>query len=340
LFGDSLPTYLTRFVGRSRELSRLDALVGSTRLVTICGMGGAGKSRLAVEFARGLNIDRTPGRFPDGAVWVPLLAVTDADELPNGVATALGIRGATGGRLIVAVQRALRDRRLLLVMDNCEHLASACSDLLDALLPVCPQVSVLATSRRALESDLEVVFELPALGVDRGGAGDAVALFIDRATITSPAYALTDADSEAVHDICSRLDGHPLAIELVASWIRVLSPRDLLATLGEGLTPRGSVEWQRCSLGCWTYRGIRRRRPRSGPAGALSTSPAGTPCSPTMSTSRLADSVNRWCCRRRSPTPRRPRPAACDRERATDVRRPRRRRTLSRARPRAEPRGG
>jgi len=210
--------------------------VGSTRLVTICGMGGAGKSRLAVEFARGLNIDRTPGRFSDGAVWVPLLAVTDADDLPNVVASALGIRGAAGGRPIVALQRALRDRRLLLVLDNCEHLASACSDLLDALLPICPQVSVLATSRHALESDLEGVFELPALGVDRGGAADAVALFLDRATITSPAFALTEADSEAVYEICARLDGLPLAIELVASWIRVLSPRDLLATLGEGLT--------------------------------------------------------------------------------------------------------
>ena len=184
-----------------------------------------------------MNTNRTPGRFTDGAVWVPLLAVTDADDLSTGtVATALGIRGAAGGQPVVALQRALRDRGLLLVIDNCEHLASACSELLDALLPVCPQVSVLATSRRTLDSDLEVVFDLPALGVDLGGDGDAVALFIDRATIISPAYTLTEADSDAVHDICARLDGLPLAIELVASWIRVLSPRDLLATLGEGLT--------------------------------------------------------------------------------------------------------
>jgi hypothetical protein len=113
--GDSLPTYLTRFVGRSAELSRLTELVGSARLVTICGIGGAGKSRLSVEFARLSGIDPRC-RFSDGVVWVPMVAVTEPGDLPDALAPALGLREAAGGRPLVALQRSLADRHLLLVL--------------------------------------------------------------------------------------------------------------------------------------------------------------------------------------------------------------------------------
>ena len=241
LFGDPLPTYLTRFVGRALELSTLTAMVGSARLVTICGIGGAGKSRLAAEFARGARVDLASDGFRLGVVWVPLVTVTEPDDVPRAVAAALDLPEVPRGQVNVALQRSLADRHLLIVLDNCEHLVSACAGLVDTLLPVCPNVSVLATGRRPLGCDVEVVFDLPPLGVGMEGAGDAVELFIDRAAMTSPTYALTEANSDAVRDICARVGGLPLAIELVASWIRVLSPLDIVAMLHEGSTVLSSA---------------------------------------------------------------------------------------------------
>ncbi len=269
LFGDPLPTYLTRFVGRGRELSGLDALVGSTRLVTICGIGGAGKSRLAAEFARRSRVDPGSSGFRHGVVWVPLVTVTEPDDVPRAVAAALDLPGAARGHVNVALQQALGDRHLLLVLDNCEHLACACAGLVDTLLAVCPNLSVLATGRRPLECDVEVVFDLPPLGAGAHEAGDDVALFIDRATMTSPTYALTEANSEAVREICARLGGLPLAIELVASWIRVLSPTDIVATLREGSallsSANAQVEERHRSIhavleGTWRWLGSEERR--------------------------------------------------------------------------------
>lgn len=149
LFADRLPTYLTRFVGRQRELAELAALT-SSRLVTICGVGGLGKTRLAIELARTLRTRHAPGLNHDGAFWVSLGPVADPADVPAEVATGVGVRGPSRANALRAAVNALRDRHVLVVLDNCEHVASACGDLTIALLRDCPAVTVLTTSRIAL----------------------------------------------------------------------------------------------------------------------------------------------------------------------------------------------
>ena len=231
LFGDQLPTYLTRFVGREQELSELTTSVAPARSVTICGVGGAGKTRLAVEFARRLSRDPAHGGSTDGVVWVPLVGVSEPEAVPHAVAVAIGLREAAGGGTLPALLRSLEERRLLLVLDHCEQIADACAVLLDQVLRVCPRVSVLATSRRPLEGDAETQFGIPTLGVDERTMSDAVALFLDRGRLTTPRHEVAEADSTAIRDICEGVGGSPLAIELVASWIGVLSPRDVWTRL-------------------------------------------------------------------------------------------------------------
>lgn len=230
LFADRLPTYLSRFVGREAELGELEALLmDGSRLVTLCGVGGAGKSRLAIEVARRLA-EAGDHPFPDGVFWVPLVALIDPAGVPRAVASALGLREASSNVPIDALRKALRDLNLLLVLDNCEHLAGACADLISALLEACPRVVILTTSRVALHLEVEHVVAVAALSVRNGSD-----LFIDRATLSNPGYALTQANATTIGRICEQLDGLPLAIELAASWIRVLSARDLLTEIDRSL---------------------------------------------------------------------------------------------------------
>jgi predicted ATPase/DNA-binding CsgD family transcriptional regulator len=238
LFGDTLPTYLTRFVGRDGEIATVLSLMLPGRLVTICGVGGAGKTRLAIEVAK-----RSRGRSSataDGAdvYWVPLSAVVDPTQLPAALATGIGLAGQD--RPLAQVLRVLRDRRALLVLDNCEQVAAACRELLASLLPACPGVTVLATSRVPLGLPGEEVFAVPPMG---GAAfrsdpfdSDAIALFLDQATSVAGAYALTEHNAKTLADICEVLHGLPLGIELAASWIPVLSPHDLLDHLRQADT--------------------------------------------------------------------------------------------------------
>ena len=163
---------------------------------------------------------------------MPLGAVVDPTEVPAAVATGIGLAGSVGERALIPVVRALTDRQALLVLDNCEQVAAACREVVASLLAACPTVTVLATSRIPLELPAEEVFAIPPLG---GAAlradpfeSDAVALFLDRATSVAGSYALTEHNARTLGDICDVLHGLPLAIELAASWIRVLSPRDLL----------------------------------------------------------------------------------------------------------------
>jgi non-specific serine/threonine protein kinase len=240
LFGDTLPTYLTRFVGRDREIATLLSLLHPGRLVTVCGVGGAGKTRLAIEVAKRSRA----GSSAMEVYWVPLGAVVDPNEVRAAVGAGIGLPGQLGDQPLAPIVRALANRRALLVMDNCEQVASTCHDLIAALLTSCPMVTVLATSRVPLELSGEKVFAVPPMG---GGAlrtdpfdSDAIALFLDRATSVAGGYALTEHNAKTLSEICDVLHGLPLGIELAASWIPVLSPRDLLDHLRQADTALAS----------------------------------------------------------------------------------------------------
>ncbi len=229
LFEDRLPTYLTRFVGRTAEIVEVEALLRDGRLVTICGVGGAGKTRLAIEVAR-----RWRSAARGDVYWVSLAEVDDPETLPGTIAAALGLDPGNVTELAVVVD-ALRGRSALLLLDNCEGVADATGRLLSDVLAACPRVLALATSREPLRGRYERVFPIPPLGAFASGEGhlrgEAADLFVERAVGVVPGYALTEANLPVIERICERLDGLPLAIELAASWIRVVSPADLLAEL-------------------------------------------------------------------------------------------------------------
>ena len=228
LFGDALPTYFTRFIGRERECAELAGLLRSPGVVTVCGVGGAGKTRLAVQVARQLRAD-TDLRV----CWVPLATTLDSAGVVPAVAHGLGLSGIGGGHG-GQLAAALGSERAVLVLDNCEHVAAGCRALLDQLVADCVDLRVITTSRVPLGLSCERIYGVPALGsaTDEGGEPtDAIALFVDRAAGVASGYALTELNRPVLAEICRTLQGSPLAIELAASWIRVLSPRDLLTSL-------------------------------------------------------------------------------------------------------------
>jgi predicted ATPase/DNA-binding CsgD family transcriptional regulator len=244
LFADTLPTYLTRFVGRDREIATVLSILHPGRLVTICGIGGAGKTRLAIETAKRSRAGYGPTDDGGEVYWVPLAAVADPMGVPTAVATGIGLPGPLGDRPLAPVLRTLRDRQALLVLDNCEQVAAACGELVASLLLACPRVTVLGTSRIPIQIPAEEVFAIPPMG---GAAlpsdpfeSDATALFLDRATSVAGGYALTEHNAKTLGEICDVLHGLPLAIELAASWIPVLSPLDLLDHLRQADTALAS----------------------------------------------------------------------------------------------------
>ena len=257
-----LPVELTSFVGRTREIAEVEALLDSTRLLTLTGAGGSGKTRLAVEVA-----SRVAKRYEDGVAWVELAPLTAPGMLPTHVAGALGIREEGERPTIDALADALRDRSMLLVLDNCEHLVDACADLADTLLRECPRLRILATSREALGIGAERAWLVPTLSLppadvrsrdDALADSEAVRLFVDRARSALATFELGDANAPAVARVCRRLEGLPLAIELAAARVRVLAPEQIaarlddsfnvLATRARGIpsrhqTLRAAVDW-------------------------------------------------------------------------------------------------
>jgi predicted ATPase len=224
---NNLPTQTTTFVGRQRELTSAAKLLETTRLLTLTGPGGSGKTRLALHLAADI-LDR----YPDGVWLVELAPVTDPAGVGPTVAAAVHIGERSGRPAIETISEALRSRQLLLVLDNCEHLIAACADLVDALLRSCPRLTILATSREGLNVPGETLIPVPSLRVPDGDrlppldelrTYEAISLFVDRCTSYQPTFALTEENAAEIVRICRRLDGVPLALELAAARVRVLS---------------------------------------------------------------------------------------------------------------------
>ncbi|GAA3045303.1 LuxR family transcriptional regulator [Pseudonocardia yunnanensis] len=233
----NLPIELTSFVGRHNELAEARRSLGSARLVTLTGIGGVGKTRLALRAA-----EKVRRGFPDGVWLVELGELSDASLLVDVVAATLGVRAPVGRPVEDALVDVLADTGCLLVLDNCEQIVEAVAALSERVLRRCRRVRILCTSREELRTDGEVVLRVPTLTVP-GGAGDAkltdpsqsdaVALFVDRATAAVAGFTLTDGNAATVADICRRLDGLPLAIELAAARLRTLSPTQILERLAD-----------------------------------------------------------------------------------------------------------
>lgn len=218
----NLPAQLTRFVGREHEIAEVRRRLGEARLLTIIGSGGGGKTRLAQRVAAELL-----SLFPSGVWFVALAALSDATLVADTTARALGLSLSTKTPLDVLIEQ-LRDKEALIVLDNCEHLIIACAELAEALLQACPHLCILATSREALNIPGEAVWQMPAMECD-----DAVALFIERASAANAGFAIGQTERAKVRALCQQLDGMPLAIELAAARLRVMSLDDIIARLDD-----------------------------------------------------------------------------------------------------------
>jgi predicted ATPase/DNA-binding CsgD family transcriptional regulator len=227
-----LPAEVSSLVGRGREIAAVLDGLRAARAVTLTGPGGCGKTRLALRAAT-----LAASGFEDGARLVELASLTDAALVPASVAEALGVPERDAANPMAGVVRALAGRELLIVLDNCEHVLGAAGRVVVMLAGQCPRVCVLATSRERLDVPGEFVFPVPPLGLPEDGSVRAVAaseagsLFVARARAASPTFALTARDSAAIADVCSRLDGMPLAIELAAARCAALGPAQLAARL-------------------------------------------------------------------------------------------------------------
>jgi predicted ATPase len=227
------------FVGREQESTAVKRLLAQTRLLTLTGPGGVGKTRLAFEVARDMGAGEM---FAGGAWFTGLAPLADAALVPQAIAAALGVREQAGRHILETIGDAMRHRRLLLVLDNCEHLVEACAQGADTLLRGCPGLTILATSREPLKIAGETAWPVPPLRVparfetrnlDDLLACEAIQLFVQRAQSAAPAFALTDVNAGAVAEICTRLDGIPLAIELAAARVRLLAPDQIAARLAD-----------------------------------------------------------------------------------------------------------
>lgn len=238
----TLPVQLTSFIGRHDEIAELCALLQkpTVRLLTLTGAGGCGKTRLALRVGEELA-----QHYADGVHLAELATLVEPQLLPKTVAGLWGLPKNGDDDPLAALSDCLRNRRLLLILDNCEHLIDAAAALVAALLRVCPQVQILATSREALAVPGEVNYCVQPLALppmQRGrpllaaaAAGyDAIQLFVERARLALPGFALTDHNATPVAAICQRLDGIPLGIELAAAWVYLLSPTQIADHLAQG----------------------------------------------------------------------------------------------------------
>jgi predicted ATPase/class 3 adenylate cyclase/DNA-binding CsgD family transcriptional regulator len=249
-----LPVALTSFVGREAELNQIHEILSGNRLVTLTGAGGAGKTRLAIQIAAQLA-----GEFGDGVWSVDLAPITDPELVPVTVARALGLPDQPGRSTMDTLTRFLADRQMLVVLDNCEHLLDASAALVNALLATAARLTLLATSREPIGVPGEVSWRVPSLSLRT----EAIDLFTDRARHARPEFVVTDDNAAVVAEICARLDGLPLAIELAAARVRALSLAEILESLHDRFrlltggartavrrqqTLRASVDWSHALL--------------------------------------------------------------------------------------------
>jgi predicted ATPase/class 3 adenylate cyclase/DNA-binding CsgD family transcriptional regulator len=252
--GHNLPAQFTSFVGRGAQLIEVGKLLAGNRLVTLSGAGGAGKTRLAVEVA-----NQVAGDYAEGVWYVDLAPLTDPDLVAVAVARALGLPDQPGRSTMDTLLQFVRDRQQLVVLDNCEHLLDACAELVVALLGAAPGLTLLATSREPIGVPGEATWRVPSLSV----ADEAIELFADRARLAQAGFAITADNAATVAEICQRLDGMPLAIELAAARVRALSVAEILDSLHDRFrlltggartavrrqqTLRASVDWSHALL--------------------------------------------------------------------------------------------
>ena len=247
-FAGNLPQQLSSLVGREQLVTDVAELVRSNRLVTLCGVGGVGKTRLSLEVGAELASE-----FPDGVWIVELAAVGDGSAVPAAIATVMGITPQGDVPLLDTVAEALAGRRMLLLLDNCEHVLGDATRAVEAMLGRAGNLKIVATSREPLGLTGEIGVTVSPLTVDGGITSDAVTLFVDRARAVRPSFELQDpTDAAAVTEICETVDGLPLGIELAAARMAAMSAvevRDRLADrfrLLRGTTPGPAAPAHAC----------------------------------------------------------------------------------------------
>jgi class 3 adenylate cyclase len=232
-----LPLELTSFVGRQKEIADIKSFITTTRLLTLSGPGGAGKTRLATRAVSELLND-----FPDGIFFVELAALSDPQLVPQAVASAIGITEQQGRPLIEKLISDLSSKRIFIVIDNCEHLVAACADFAEKLLRGSSMLRLIATSREILGIQGEVNYRVPPLSMPAITAivspkslldYEATRLFVERATSSQPEFKLTEHSAQPIADVCAHLDGLPLAIELAAARVDVLSVEQIRSRLSD-----------------------------------------------------------------------------------------------------------
>jgi len=242
IFPNNLPVQLTSFIGREKEMAEVKRLIGTTHLLTLTGTGGTGKTRLSMQVAADL-LDQ----YPDGVWLIELATIEAADQVAPAIGTPMRVREEPGQPMLLTLTNYLRNKKTMLILDNCEHLIAECARIADTLLRACPGLQILASSREPLGIAGERTWPVPSLSIpeswrneirgedaaERLTQYEAVRLFIDRAVAVRPGFKVTNENAPFVAEICWRLDGIPLAIELAAARIRILGIDQIATRLND-----------------------------------------------------------------------------------------------------------